>query len=148
MSFQISTTHWPTNYSSITLPNTLEIEVWNLLVIAFRKYITSRGLRTLKNGPETPTQWKSESVSDWLTNLLTGGVDPAISIHMRGFQKQISIDPTTAYWRNIQETGSELVRKIRNTRQHYYSYPGSNVHYSNLFTTWTPVLLTKHLILV
>ena len=39
------------------------MEIWKLLVIAFRKYITSRGLRTLCNGPETPTPWKSESVT-------------------------------------------------------------------------------------
>ena len=28
----------------------------------------SRGLRTLCNGPETPTQWKFESVTDGLTD--------------------------------------------------------------------------------
>ena len=43
---------------------TLEIKVWKLLVIAFRKYITSRGLRALCNGPETLTQWKCGSVTD------------------------------------------------------------------------------------
>ena len=35
-----------------------------LLVIAFIKYITSRGLRALCNGPETLTQWKCGSVTD------------------------------------------------------------------------------------
>ena len=49
------------------------LEVWKLFVIACRKYIMSRGLRTLRNGPETVTQWKSESVSDRPTNLLTEG---------------------------------------------------------------------------
>ena len=41
-----------------------EIKVLKLLVKAFNKYIASHGLRTLCNGPETPTQWtwKSESV--------------------------------------------------------------------------------------
>ena len=34
--------------------------------------MTARSLRTLCNGPETPTQWKSESVTDLPTNLLTG----------------------------------------------------------------------------
>ena len=29
-----------------------------LLVIAFRKHLKSLGLRTLREGPETPTQWK------------------------------------------------------------------------------------------
>ena len=43
-----------------------------LLVIAFGKYITSRGLRTLRNSPETPTQWKSESISDLPTDWGTG----------------------------------------------------------------------------
>ena len=35
-----------------------------LLVIAVGKYMMSRGLRMLCNAPETPTQWKSESVTD------------------------------------------------------------------------------------
>ena len=35
-----------------------------LLLKAFRKYMTSRGLRTLCNGSETQTEWKSESVTD------------------------------------------------------------------------------------
>ena len=30
----------------------------------FQKYIMSRGLPTLCDGPEKPTQWKSESVSN------------------------------------------------------------------------------------
>ena len=34
-----------------------------LLVIVFRKYKTSRGLRTHSDGPESLTRWKSESVS-------------------------------------------------------------------------------------
>ena len=38
---------------------TLEIKIWKLLVIANRKYIMSRGLRTLCNGPETPTECNS-----------------------------------------------------------------------------------------
>ena len=41
-----------------TLENTLKI--WKLLVIPFRKYVTSGGPQTLFNGPETPTEWKSE----------------------------------------------------------------------------------------
>ena len=50
---------------------TLEI-VWKLLVIAFRKYITSCGLRTLFNGPKTPKQeiWKCDLLTDIATNLL------------------------------------------------------------------------------
>ena len=43
-----------------------------VLVIDFRKYITSRGLRTLCSGPETPTKWKSESVTNGPTGGLTG----------------------------------------------------------------------------
>ena len=51
-----------------------------LLVIAFRKYMTSRDQRTLCNGPEPPTQWKSESVTngpaaqsnDQLTEVVAG----------------------------------------------------------------------------
>ena len=43
---------------------------WSLLLIAFGKYIAPRGLRTLCNGPETPTQWKSESVTDHPTYWL------------------------------------------------------------------------------
>ena len=47
------------------------------MVIAFGKYMTSRGPRTLCDDPEIPTQWKSESVSYImtylvLTDLLTG----------------------------------------------------------------------------
>ena len=34
--------------------------------------MTCRGLWTFCSGPETPTQWKSESVSSQQTNLLTG----------------------------------------------------------------------------
>ena len=41
-----------------------------LLVIAFGKHMASRGLRTLCDGPATPTQWKS--VTDQPTNGLTG----------------------------------------------------------------------------
>ena len=32
------------------------------MVIAFRKYMTSHVLRMLCEGPETPTEWKSENV--------------------------------------------------------------------------------------
>ena len=39
---------------------------------SFRKYIMSRVPQTLCNGPETPTQWKSESVPNLLTNQITG----------------------------------------------------------------------------
>ena len=36
-----------------------------LLVKPFGKcMMTSRGLRTLSNGPQTPTQWKSESINN------------------------------------------------------------------------------------
>ena len=38
--------------------HTLEIKVWKLLPIAFRKYTTSCGPRMLCEAPETPTQWK------------------------------------------------------------------------------------------
>ena len=38
-----------------------------LLVMAFRKYMTSHGPRTLREGPETTTEWKSESVTDGWT---------------------------------------------------------------------------------
>ena len=40
---------------------TLENRVLILLVIDFGKYITSHGLETLCNCPETPSQWKYES---------------------------------------------------------------------------------------
>ena len=50
---------------------TLEIKIWKLLVIDFRQYITSRGLRKLCNGPETPTQWKSER-GRWMIDGLIG----------------------------------------------------------------------------
>ena len=43
-------------------------QIWKLLVIAFRKYMLSHGLRTLREGPETATEWKSESVRDWRTD--------------------------------------------------------------------------------
>ena len=49
-----------------------------LLLITFRKHITSLSLWTLCNGSVTPTQWKFESVTYWLdwminwTNQLTG----------------------------------------------------------------------------
>ena len=39
-----------------------------LLVIAFKKHMTSRRPQTLREGPQTPTEWKSESVNDQLTN--------------------------------------------------------------------------------
>ena len=43
--------------------------------LAFRKYITSRGLRTLcicnTNSPETQIRWKYQSVTDLPTSLLT-----------------------------------------------------------------------------
>ena len=39
------------------------IKIWKLLVIAFGKCMTSRGPRMLCGGPETPTQWKCESVT-------------------------------------------------------------------------------------
>ena len=42
------------------------IKIWKLLDIAFRKYMTSPGSWTLHDGPETPTQWKSVS----MTNLI------------------------------------------------------------------------------
>ena len=34
--------------------------------------MTSSGPRPLSEGPKTPTQWKSESVTDGPTNQLTG----------------------------------------------------------------------------
>ena len=37
----------------------------------FGKYMRSHGPRTLCNGPETPTQWKSESVTFLPTDLPT-----------------------------------------------------------------------------
>ena len=36
----------------------------------FRKYMLSHGPRTLYEGPETPTQWKSKSVTDQPTYWL------------------------------------------------------------------------------
>ena len=33
-------------------------------VVSFKKYIISHGLPTLSEGPEAPTEWKSESVTD------------------------------------------------------------------------------------
>ena len=44
--------------------------IWQLLVILFRKYMTSHGPRTLHEGPATPTKWKSESVTELPMNLL------------------------------------------------------------------------------
>ena len=44
-----------------------EMEVWKLLVIDFRIYILPWSAEALSNGPETPTQWKSESVTDQCT---------------------------------------------------------------------------------
>ena len=41
---------------------------WNGLDVPFRKYIISHGLKTLRGGSETLTEWKSES---GLTNRLT-----------------------------------------------------------------------------
>ena len=35
---------------------------------SFQKYMTFRGLQTLCNGQETPTQWKSESATNEPTN--------------------------------------------------------------------------------
>ena len=46
-----------------------KIHFGNQRLKAFRKYITSHGLRTLCNGTETTPQWKSESVTDVRTNL-------------------------------------------------------------------------------
>ena len=34
-----------------------------LLAIPFRKYMASHGQETLRKGPETLTEWKSESVN-------------------------------------------------------------------------------------
>ena len=39
-------------------------------VIAFRKHMTSHGPRTLCNGQETPTQWKSKSMTNWRGHVL------------------------------------------------------------------------------
>ena len=46
--------------------------IWKSGGHAFGKYITSCGPWTLCDGPETPTQWKSESVSAGRINQLTG----------------------------------------------------------------------------
>ena len=53
---------------------TLEIEVWKLLVIAFRRYITSRGLPTLCNDTDTVEIWKCDWRTDQLTDRLSGVV--------------------------------------------------------------------------
>ena len=37
------------------------------MVMPFRQHMTSHSLQTLHEGPETPTEWKSES--DWQTHL-------------------------------------------------------------------------------
>ena len=47
--------------------HTRKKNIWKLLVIAFRRYMTLRGPRTFCDGPEMPTQWKSVSVTDLLT---------------------------------------------------------------------------------
>ena len=52
-----------------------------VLFIPFRKYITSHDLWTLCNGPETPTEWKSESVTYWPTNLPTYW--PELRMHLK-----------------------------------------------------------------
>ena len=57
----------------------LEIKVWKLVVKAFKKYIASRGLRTLCDGLETPTRHSgnlkvSPTNSPTQTNGLTGQV--------------------------------------------------------------------------
>ena len=41
------------------------------LVIALRKYVTFLCLQTLCDGLETPTQWKYESVTEWLFRIGT-----------------------------------------------------------------------------
>ena len=72
-----------------TLPNiikcikyTLKIVVWNLLVIAFRKHMTSRGLQTLCNGQETQTQWKSERNSDQPTHRRSMKITTMYIVHV------------------------------------------------------------------
>ena len=63
----------PTNNTPITR---------KLLVKAFRKHLTFRGLRKLCNGPETPTEWKSESVStDGFTKI--GDIDAYLPLWKR-----------------------------------------------------------------
>ena len=44
---------------------TLEIKVWKLLVIAFRKYMTFRGLQTLCYGTEKRTNWRTDQPINW-----------------------------------------------------------------------------------
>ena len=44
--------------------------VRKLFATPLKKYITSYGIRTLFEGPQTPTEWKSESVfglNDWVS---------------------------------------------------------------------------------
>ena len=43
-----------------------------VLVIVFRRYITSYGLQTLCDGPETLAEWKSVTSTGQMTNGLTG----------------------------------------------------------------------------
>ena len=40
-----------------------------LLFVAFRKHVTSRGPWPLCDSPDTPTEWKSESVTYQLTGV-------------------------------------------------------------------------------
>ena len=50
--------------------------------------MTSRGLRTLCDGPETPIQWKSESISNGRTDQLTGiGARDAHAYKKKKFQQ-------------------------------------------------------------
>ena len=43
-----------------------------VLVVSFRKYITSHSRPTLRRGPQTPIEWKSESVCDLWTGVGAG----------------------------------------------------------------------------
>ena len=52
-------------------PTPPQFALWRF-TLAFRKFITSSGLRMLYNCQETPTERKYQSVTDQPTNLRTG----------------------------------------------------------------------------
>ena len=61
----------PLNLSTSLAKTPSEPTIKKLLVIPFRKYLASHGVRMLRNSPERPTERKSESAGDGLTYGLT-----------------------------------------------------------------------------
>ena len=116
-----------------------------MLVTAFRKYMTSHGLWTLREGPKTPTKWFSETGNDWLYQTTVIGARDALASENRVIYCISAWLHKVIGYRFIQQRLTQIMKdQFRSVGvSRFIQFDPQNQNPSNHLTGWTSAFQTS-----